>query len=65
MRRILIYSLLTALLAGCVVMPLNNSYDGQRERGGPRFEERHHDSGDYRYNGGFRNSDHGGWPLGT
>ena len=53
MRRIPIYSLLTALLAGCVVVPLNNGYDG------------HHDSGDYRYNGGFRNSDHGGWPLGT
>jgi hypothetical protein len=60
MRRILIYSLLTALLGGCVVVPLNNGYDGYRERGGPRFEEHHHDRGEYYHDRDFRNWDHGG-----
>jgi hypothetical protein len=60
LRRILICSLLTALLGGCVVVPLNSGYDGHRERSGQGFEERHHDSGYHPYDGGFRNWDHGG-----
>jgi hypothetical protein len=60
MKRILICSLLAALLGGCVVVPLNSGYDGHGERGGQRFEEHHHDSDYHHYDGGFRYQDHGG-----
>lgn len=50
MRRILICALLTTLLGGCVVVPLNDGY-GYRERGGQRYEE-HHDRGEYYYRDG-------------
>ena len=51
MKRTFICSLLTALLGGCVVVPLHNSYDGY-ERGGQRFEEHHRDGGERYYHDG-------------
>jgi hypothetical protein len=60
MKRMLIYSLLAALLGGCVVVPLGNGYDGNRGRDGQRFDEHDYDGGRYHQDGGFHDWGHGG-----
>jgi hypothetical protein len=59
MKRVLLLSLLTLLLGGCVVAPYGYRDDDANRYHGERSGYYDRDAGYYGYNG-FRHGDHGG-----
>jgi hypothetical protein len=67
MKRLLVFSVLSALLSGCVVLPAGDYYRGGYYRGDGYYRSDGYDRGEGYYRGrddrgywGYRYRDHGG-----